>query len=173
MHEGQTISHYRVLERLGSGATGVVCKAEDLLLHRLVALKSLSPAMLTDPTQKHSLLQEARAASVLDHPNICRIHQIEELPDGQIILVMGYYDGETLADRIERGPLDLTSASVITSQLLSGLQHAHENGIIHRDIKPSNLIISRSNEVKIVDFGLAKRPHISQALTETDRKSVV
>ena len=167
MHEGQTISHYKVLEHLGSGAMGIVCKAEDLLLHRLVALKSLSPAMLTDPTQKHSLLQEARAASVLDHPNICRIHQIEELPDGQIILVMGYYDGETLADRIERGPLDLTSASVITSQLLSGLQHAHENGIIHRDIKPSNLIISRSNEVKIVDFGLAKRPHISQALTET------
>ena len=167
MHEGQTISHYKVLEHLGSGAMGIVCKAEDLVLHRLVALKSLSAAMLTDPTQKHSLLQEARAASVLDHPNICRIHQIEELPDGQIILVMGYYDGETLAERIERGPLDLTSASLITSQLLSGLQHAHENGIIHRDIKPSNLIINRSNEVKIVDFGLAKRPHISQALTET------
>ncbi len=167
MHEGQTISHYKVLEHLGSGAMGIVCKAEDLVLHRLVALKSLSPAMLTDPSQKHSLLQEARAASVLDHPNICRIHQIEELPDGQIILVMGYYDGETLADRIGRGPLDLTSASLITSQLLSGLQHAHENGIIHRDIKPSNLIINRSNEVKIVDFGLAKRPNISQALTET------
>jgi eukaryotic-like serine/threonine-protein kinase len=167
MHEGQTISHYKILEHLGSGAMGVVSKAEDLVLHRLVALKSLSPAMLTDPTQKHSLLQEARAASILDHPNICRVHQIEELPDGQIILVMGYYDGETLADRIERGPLDLTSASHITSQLLSGLQHAHENGIIHRDIKPSNLIINRSNEVKIVDFGLAKRPNISQALTET------
>ena len=167
MHEGQTISHYKILEHLGSGAMGVVSKAEDLVLHRLVALKSLSPSMLTDPTQKHSLLQEARAASVLDHPNICRIHQIEELPDGQIILVMGYYDGETLAERIERGPLDLTSASLITSQLLSGLQHAHENGIIHRDIKPSNLIINRSNEVKIVDFGLAKRHNNSQSLTET------
>jgi non-specific serine/threonine protein kinase len=123
--------------------------------------------VLTDPTQKDSLLQEARAASVLDHPNICRIHQIEELPDGQIILVMGYYDGETLADKIARGPIDLTSATVIVSQLLSGLHHAHENGIVHRDIKPSNLIISRNDEVKIVDFGLAKRPNISQALTET------
>jgi non-specific serine/threonine protein kinase len=165
--EGQTISHYKILQRLGSGAMGIVCKAEDLLLHRHVALKYLSPAVLSDPTQKDSLLQEARAASVLDHPNICRIHQIEELPDGQIILVMGYYDGETLADKIARGPLDLTAAAIITSQLLSGLHHAHENGIVHRDIKPSNLMISRNDEVKIVDFGLAKRPNISKALTET------
>ncbi len=167
MHEGQTISHYKVLEHLGSGATGVVCKAEDLLLHRLVALKSLTPAMLADPTQKHSLLQEARAACVLDHPNICSIHHIEELPDGQIILVMGYYEGETLADKIDRGPLDLAVASELTSQLLSGLHHAHERGIIHRDIKPSNLMISPNDQLKIVDFGLAKRPNVTQALTET------
>ncbi len=167
MHEGQTISHYKILEHLGSGATGIVYKAEDLLLHRLVALKSLTPAMLADPTQKHSLLQEARAASVLDHPNICRIHHIEELSDGQIILVMGYYDGETLADRIDRGPLDLASASDLASQLLSGLHHAHEHGIIHRDIKPSNLMISSGDQIKIVDFGLAKRPNVTQALTET------
>ncbi|HEY6412044.1 MAG TPA: protein kinase [Edaphobacter sp.] len=167
MHEGQTISHYKVLEHLGSGATGVVCKAEDLLLHRLVALKSLTPAMLADPTQKHNLLQEARAASVLDHPNICRIHHIEELPNGEIILVMGYYDGETLADKISQGPLDLAAASDLTSQLLSGLHHAHEHGIIHRDIKPSNLMISSNDQLKIVDFGLAKRPNVAQALTET------
>jgi eukaryotic-like serine/threonine-protein kinase len=167
MHEGQTISHYKILEHLGSGATGIVYKAEDLLLHRLVALKSLTPAMLADPTQKHSLLQEARAASVLDHPNICRIHHIEELSDGQIILVMGYYDGETLADRIDRGPLDLVAASDLASQLLAGLHHAHEHGIIHRDIKPSNLMINSNDEVKIVDFGLARRPNVTQALTET------
>src|SRR5215471_8398093 len=98
MVEGQTISHYKVLQKLGSGAMGIVCKAEDMLLHRTVALKSLSPNVLEDTTQKRSLLEEARAASVLDHPNICRIHHIEELPDGQIILVMGYYDGETLAE---------------------------------------------------------------------------
>jgi eukaryotic-like serine/threonine-protein kinase len=167
MYEGQTISHYKILEHLGSGATGIVCKAEDLLLHRLVALKSLTPAMLADRTQKHSLLQEARAASVLDHPNICSIHHIEELPDGQIILVMGYYDGETLADKIDRAPLDLATASDLTSQLLSGLHHAHEHGIIHRDIKPSNLIINSHDQLKIVDFGLAKRPNVTQALTET------
>jgi non-specific serine/threonine protein kinase len=167
MVEGQTISHYKVLERLGTGAMGVVCKAEDLLLHRTVALKSLSPSVLADATQKRSLLEEARAASVLDHPNICRIHHIEELPDGQIILVMGYYDGETLAERIRRGPLDPTAASVITTQLLSGLQHAHGKGIIHRDVKPSNLIINAEGEVKIVDFGLARRPNIQRALTET------
>jgi eukaryotic-like serine/threonine-protein kinase len=167
MHEGQTISHYKILEHLGSGATGIVCKAEDLLLHRLVALKALTPAMLADPTQKHSLLQEARAASVLDHPNICSIHHIEELSDGQIILVMGYYDGETLANKIDRGPLDLATASDLASQLLSGLHHAHEHGIIHRDIKPSNLMISPRDQLKIVDFGLAKRPNVAQALTET------
>ena len=167
MHEGQTISHYRVLEQLGSGATGIVRKAEDLLLNRIVALKSLSPAVLSDPAQKDSLLEEARAASVLDHPNICRIHQIEELPNGQIILVMGYYEGETLAERISHGPLDLTAAAVLASQLLSGLQHAHEQGIIHRDVKPSNVIIDRRNTVKIVDFGLARRPNVSRAITET------
>ena len=167
MVEGQTISHYKVLEQLGTGAMGVVCKAEDLLLHRTVALKSLSPSVLADATQKRSLLEEARAASVLDHPNICRIHHIEELPDGQIILVMGYYDGETLAERIKRGPVDATAASVIATQLLSGLQHAHGKGIVHRDVKPSNMIINAEGEVKIVDFGLARRPNIQRALTET------
>src|SRR5215471_1799284 len=125
MVKGQTISHYKVLEQLGVGSMGVVCKAEDLLLHRTVALKALSPAVLADTSQKHSLLEEARAASVLDHPNICRIHHIEELPDGQIILVMGYYEGETLAERIVRGPLDASTATVLATQLLSGLQHAH------------------------------------------------
>ncbi|HEY8996751.1 MAG TPA: serine/threonine-protein kinase, partial [Edaphobacter sp.] len=142
MVEGQTISHYKVLEQLGNGAMGIVCKAEDLLLHRTVALKSLSPSVLADATQKRSLLEEARASSVLDHPNICRIHHIEELPDGQIILVMGYYEGETLSQRISRGPLDSTTAAMIATQLLSGLQHAHSKGIVHRDVKPSNLIIT-------------------------------
>lgn len=166
MHEGQTISHYKVMERLGNGAMGIVCKAEDLRLNRFVALKYLAPSTMADAGLKQRLLQEARAASVLDHPNICRIHEIEELPDGQIVLVMAYYDGETLAARIARGPLNLTAAMQFASQLLSGLNHAHEYGIIHRDIKPSNLMISRNSELKIVDFGLAKRPYLEQALTE-------
>ena len=167
MNEGQTISHYRVLERLGAGAMGVVCKAEDLLLHRTVALKSVSPSAISDPVLKRSLLEEARAACVLDHPNICRIHHIEELADGQIILVMAFYEGETVAQQVARGPLDLATASLIAIQLLSGLQHAHGKGIIHRDIKPSNLIVNPDGEVKIVDFGLARRPHIARAMTET------
>ncbi len=167
MIEGQTISHYKVLQHLGSGAMGVVCKAEDLLLHRTVALKSLSPTAVADPALKRSLLEEARAASVLDHPNICRIHHIEELPDGQIILVMAFYEGETVAQRLTRGALDPSAASLIAIQLLSGLQHAHGKGIIHRDIKPSNLIVNPDGEVKIVDFGLARRPHVARALTET------
>jgi non-specific serine/threonine protein kinase len=167
MIEGQTISHYKILKHLGSGAMGVVFKAEDLLLHRTVALKSLSSSALSDPSQKRSLIEEARAACVLDHPNICRIHHIEELPDGQIILVMAFYEGQTVAERITLGPLDASSAAMIAIQILSGLQHAHGKGIIHRDIKPSNLIVIPEGEVKIVDFGLARRPHIARALTET------
>ncbi|HEY0162934.1 MAG TPA: protein kinase [Edaphobacter sp.] len=168
MIAGQTISHYKVLERLGSGAMGVVCKAEDLLLHRTVALKSLSPSAVADASHKRGLLEEARAACVLDHPNICRVHHIEELPDGQIILVMAFYEGETIAQRLSaRGPFDAATASLVAIQLLSGLQHAHSKGIIHRDIKPSNLILNPEGEIKIVDFGLARRPHIARALTET------
>lgn len=167
MIAGQTISHYKVLERLGSGAMGVVCKAEDLLLHRTVALKSLSPSAVADASHKRGLLEEARAACVLDHPNICRVHHIEELPDGQIILVMAFYEGETIAQRLSNGPFDAATASLVATQLLSGLQHAHAKGIIHRDIKPSNLILNPEGEIKIVDFGLARRPHIARALTET------
>ncbi|QNI36059.1 protein kinase domain-containing protein [Edaphobacter albus] len=167
MIEGQTISHYRVLKHLGSGAMGVVCKAEDLLLHRTVALKTLSSSVLADSSHKRGLLDEARAACILDHPNICRVHHVEELSDGQVILVMSFYEGETVAEKISRSALDLPTAINIALQLLSGLHHAHGKGIIHRDIKPSNLIVNPDGEVKIVDFGLARRSNIARALTET------
>ncbi|MEO8725363.1 MAG: protein kinase [Acidobacteriaceae bacterium] len=168
MREGATISHYRVLQRLGNGASGVVCKGEDLLLNRFVALKYLSSAAVLDSNQKERLLVEARAASALDHPNIGRIHEIAQTEDGEIVLVMAFYDGETLAERIAKAPLELSIALQIESQMLAGLHHAHENGVLHRDIKPSNVMVNRRNEVKIVDFGLAKRIDAEQRdLTET------
>ena len=167
MLEQKTIAHYRIEGQIGAGAMGVVCKAHDLRLNRIVALKYLAPETTSDPASKQRLLQEARAASQLDHPNVCRIHQIEELEDGQIVLVLSYYEGETLAARIARGRLELSAAVHFASQLLSGLGHAHSNGVIHRDIKPSNLIVLRNDELKIIDFGLAKGSNTGPQLTET------
>ncbi len=167
MVEGQTISHYRILGHVGSGAMGVVCKAEDLLLNRVVALKSLGSHLVADPASRSRLLQEARAASQLDHPNICRIHDVHELPDGQIVLVLSFYAGDSLSAHIARGPLDLSKAVAYQTQLLSALEHAHSMGVIHRDIKPSNVIITPADEVKVVDFGLAKANDPSMQLTET------
>ncbi len=163
-----TIAHYRVLHELGRGGMGVVCKAEDVRLRRMVALKFLPSHLVKDNVRRERLLREARAASSLDHPNICTIHEVEETSDGQIVLVMAYYDGETLSARIERGRLELHSAVAITRNILCGLKHAHERGVIHRDIKPSNVILTGSGEVKIVDFGLAKLADNTECLTETD-----
>jgi non-specific serine/threonine protein kinase len=162
-----TIAHYRVLQELGRGGMGVVCKAEDIRLKRMVALKFLPAHLTQDIPRRERLLREARAASSLDHPNICTIHDVEETEDGQIVLVMGYYEGETLSARIRRGRMELQSAVDITTKILSGLKHAHERGVIHRDIKPSNVILTVSGEVKIVDFGLAKLADNAECLTET------
>jgi non-specific serine/threonine protein kinase len=163
-----TIAHYKVLHEVGRGGMGVVCKAEDVRLKRMVALKFLPAHLTQDMVRRERLLREARAASSLDHPNICTIHEIEEADDGQIVLVMAYYEGETLSSRIRRGRMELESASEITRRILSGLKHAHERGVIHRDIKPSNVILTASGEVKIVDFGLAKLAGNADGLTETD-----
>lgn len=166
MTEG-TIAHYKVLHEVGRGGMGVVCKAEDVRLKRMVALKFLPAHLTQDLPRRERLLREARAASSLDHPNICTIHEVEETEDGQIVVVMGYYEGETLSARIQRGRMELKSAVDITTQILSGLKHAHERGVIHRDIKPSNVILTVSGEVKIVDFGLAKLADNAECLTET------
>jgi non-specific serine/threonine protein kinase len=134
----------------------------------MVALKFLPPHLTQNAARKERFLLEARAASSLDHPNICTIHEVEEAEDGQIVLVMAYYEGETLACRIVRGRLELEAAVEITRKILSGLKHAHERGVVHRDIKPSNVILTASGEVKIVDFGLAKLAGNTECLTETD-----
>jgi non-specific serine/threonine protein kinase len=161
------IAHYEVLEKVGAGGMGVVWKAKDTRLLRLVALKSLGPARDGSLASRARLIQEARAASQLDHPNICSIYQVEELPDDEVVIVMAFYHGETLAERLRRGPLDPNAAVDITAQMLSGLEHAHHRGVIHRDVKPANLILCEDGAVKIVDFGLAKDLGSGEGLTAT------
>ena len=153
---GEVISHYKILSRLGEGGMGVVYKAEDLRLRRNVALKFLPPELTTDSDARIRFVEEAQAASALDHPNIGVIHEIDETNDGRSFICMALYDGETLKQRIERGPLGVKETVRIGLQVADGLRRAHEAGIIHRDIKPANLITTRDGMVKIVDFGLAK-----------------
>ena len=153
---GKTILHYKILEKLGGGGMGVVYKAEDLKLKRIVALKFLPPELTRDDEAKHRFIHEAQAASALEHPNICTIFEIDETDEGQSFIAMSYCEGETLKDKIERGPFPFDQTMDIAIQCCKGLTKAHEKGIIHRDIKPANMMITDEGEVKIVDFGLAK-----------------
>ena len=163
---GQTVSHYRIVEKLGGGGMGVVYRAEDTKLRRAVAIKVLPPDLTRDPAAKERFVLEAQAASALDHPNICTIHEIDETPDGQMFLVMAYYPGETLKSKIDRGPLKLEDALDYSVQIAQALKKAHESGIVHRDIKPANVLVTTEGLVKVVDFGLAKL--VSQSgLTQT------
>ena len=145
---------------------GVVYTATDPRLDRQVAIKLLPSNLTRDETAKQRFLQEAKAASALDHPNICTIHEINEIDDGQLYLVMAHYEGETLKERIARGPLDLDDALDIATQVGQGLAEAHGAGIVHRDIKPANLLVTKSGVVKILDFGLAKLAGI-EGVTQT------
>jgi len=153
---GRTISHFRIGERLGSGGMGVVYEAEDIRLGRPVALKFLAPELVRDPAAKARFLTEARAASALDHTNLCSILEIGESEDGLLFVAMPRYDGESLERRIDRGPLPVEEALDITVQAARGLAKAHAHGIIHRDVKPGNLFVTRDGVVKILDFGIAK-----------------
>jgi len=166
---GKTISHYRIIEKLGEGGMGIVYKAEDLKLKRTIALKFLSPELTRDTEAKERFIQEAQATSALDHPNICTIHEIDETEDGQLFIVMAYYEGETLKKKIERGQLELEQSIDIAVQVAQGLAIAHEKGIIHRDIKPANIMITERDEVKILDFGLAKLTGTKIRLTITGK----
>jgi len=153
---GRTISHYRIKEKLGGGGMGVVYKAEDTRLNRLVALKFLPAELTRDAMARERFIQEARAASALDHPNICTVHDIDETPEGDSFICMAYCEGETLRRKMQGGRLPLVDAIGYAEQVCDGLAKAHERGIVHRDIKPANLIVADDGVVKIVDFGLAK-----------------
>lgn len=153
---GQKILHYKIIEKLGEGGMGVVYKAEDTKLKRMVALKFLPSHISLDNEAKERFMHEAQAASALDHHNICTIYEIGESEDGQMYMAMALYQGETLQDKIINGPLPLEEALNIATQIAMGLAKAHEKSIIHRDIKPANIMITSDGVVKILDFGLAK-----------------
>jgi pimeloyl-ACP methyl ester carboxylesterase len=153
---GQKLSQYEVVEKLGSGGMGVVYKALDRRLQRFVALKFLPPYLSAEPELKLRFTQEAQAIASLDHPNLCTIFEVEETEDGQLCIVMPYYEGETLKQMIERGPLPLAQVTDYGVQVAAGLAHAHAAGVVHRDIKPANLVVAPGGSVKILDFGIAK-----------------
>ena len=153
---GTRLGPYSITAELGRGGMGVVYTAQDPRLKRQVAVKLLPPDLTRDVIAKQRFLQEAQAASALDHRNICTVHEINETGDGQLYLVMAHYEGDTVKERIESGPMELDEAIDIATQVGEGLAEAHGAGIVHRDIKPANLLVARGGVVKILDFGLAK-----------------
>jgi tetratricopeptide (TPR) repeat protein len=153
---GDQVGDYQILALVGSGGMGVVYRALDLKLQRTVALKFLPEELVSTPVDKERFLREARTASSLDHPNIGVIHGIEEAADGRTFIVMAYYDGETLARKLMRGPLPIDQAVDFAMQMARGLAEAHSRAIVHRDIKPANVMLTQQSVAKIVDFGLAR-----------------
>jgi serine/threonine protein kinase/Tfp pilus assembly protein PilF len=152
---GKTISHYKILEKLGEGGMGVVYKAEDTRLKRTVALKFFNPQMLGTEEDRARFILEAQTAAALDHPNICTIYEIDEVDD-QTFIAMAYVDGQSLEEKVESGVLEISEALDIAMQVAQGLKEAHKKGIVHRDIKSANIMVTADGKAKIMDFGLAK-----------------
>ena len=163
---GSTISHYKIVAKLGEGGMGVVYKAEDTKLNRQVALKFLAEYLLSDGEAKERFLREAQAAAALHHPNVCPVYEIDEV-DGKTFIAMAFLEGESLEDLIAKGPLSLKESLDIARQVADGLQAAHAKNVVHRDIKPANILVSPEGRPTIMDFGLARLTEASR-LTKVD-----
>jgi serine/threonine protein kinase len=164
-----TISHYRIVSRLGAGGMGEVYLAEDLTLDRKVAIKVLPADVAADPERKRRFVREAKAASALSHPNICVIHEVGETEAGQLFIVMEYVEGETLQRKIGQRPVETGELVRIALQTADAMEAAHAKGITHRDLKPANLMVTARGQVKVLDFGLAKVASPAAASAGTDQ----